>query len=117
MLVVSFALALPVVLLVVALLTYLLARALLLIGPPGSNRHRPPTRRHPSPAHDPGSHAAVSAGCACSLPVVQVVEAAAGGLPAVGHEQTRHRPSMAFGSPALARPGQGKNQGANHPQG
>jgi hypothetical protein len=47
MLVVSFALALPVGLLVVALLTYLLARALLLIGPPGPNRHRPPTRRHP----------------------------------------------------------------------
>jgi hypothetical protein len=45
--VVSFALALPVVLLFVAMLAYLLARALLLIGPPGVHRHRPPARRHP----------------------------------------------------------------------
>jgi flagellar biogenesis protein FliO len=45
--VVSFALALPLVLLFVALLTYLLARALLLVGPPGAYRHRPPRGRHP----------------------------------------------------------------------
>jgi hypothetical protein len=45
--VVSFALALPLVLLFVALLTYLLARALLLVGPPGTYRHRPPRGRHP----------------------------------------------------------------------
>ena len=44
--VVSFALALPLVLLFVALLTYLLARALLLVGPPGAYRHRRPLR-HP----------------------------------------------------------------------
>lgn len=43
---VSFALTLPVVLLFVALLTYLLARALLLVSPPGAHRHRPPLR-HP----------------------------------------------------------------------
>jgi hypothetical protein len=45
--VVSFALALPVVLLFVAMLAYLLARAFLLIGPPAVHRHRPLTRRHP----------------------------------------------------------------------
>ena len=45
--VVSFALALPVVLLFVAMLAYLLARAFLLIGPPGAYRHRPPRGRHP----------------------------------------------------------------------
>jgi hypothetical protein len=44
---VSFALALPVVLLFVAMLAYLLARAFLLIGPPGAHGRRPPTRRHP----------------------------------------------------------------------
>jgi cation transporter-like permease len=45
--VVSFALALPVVLLFVAMLAYLLARAFLLVGPPGAYRHRPPRGRHP----------------------------------------------------------------------
>jgi hypothetical protein len=45
--VLSFALALPLVLLFVAMLAYLLARALLLIGPPGAYRHRPPRGRHP----------------------------------------------------------------------
>jgi hypothetical protein len=45
--VVSFALALPLVLLFAAMLTYLLARAFLLIGPPGAHRHRPPRGRHP----------------------------------------------------------------------
>jgi hypothetical protein len=45
--VVSFALTLPVVLLFVAMLAYLFARAFLLVGPPGAYRHRPPTRRHP----------------------------------------------------------------------
>jgi hypothetical protein len=45
--VVSFALALPLVLLFAAMLTYLLARAFLLVGPPGADRHRPPQRRHP----------------------------------------------------------------------
>jgi hypothetical protein len=45
--VLSLALALPVVLLFVALLAYLFARAFLLIGPPGAYRHRLPTRRHP----------------------------------------------------------------------
>jgi hypothetical protein len=45
--VVSFALALPLVLLFAAMLAYLLARAFLLIGPPGTHRHRPLTRRHP----------------------------------------------------------------------
>jgi hypothetical protein len=45
--VVSFALTLPVVLLFVAMLTYLLARAFLLLGPPGAYRHRPPRGRHP----------------------------------------------------------------------
>jgi hypothetical protein len=45
--VVSFALVLPLVLLFVAMLTYLLARALLLVGPPDAHRHRPPRGRHP----------------------------------------------------------------------
>jgi hypothetical protein len=45
--VVSFALVLPLVLLFVAMLTYLLARAFLLVGPPGVHRHRPPRGRHP----------------------------------------------------------------------
>ena len=45
--VVSFALVLPLVLLFVAMLAYLLARAFLLIGPPGTHRHRPLMRRHP----------------------------------------------------------------------
>jgi hypothetical protein len=45
--VVSFALVLLPVLVFVAMLTYLLARALLLVGPPGSHRHRPPRGRHP----------------------------------------------------------------------
>jgi hypothetical protein len=45
--VVSLALALPLVLVFVAMLTYLLARALLLVGPPGSHRHRPPRGQHP----------------------------------------------------------------------
>ena len=45
--VVSYALTLPLVLLFVALLTYLLARAVLLVGPPGADRHRPPRGRHP----------------------------------------------------------------------
>jgi hypothetical protein len=45
--VVSFALTLPVVLLFVAMFAYVLARALLLVGPPGAHRHRPPRRRHP----------------------------------------------------------------------
>jgi hypothetical protein len=45
--VVSFALTLPVVLLFAAMFAYVLARAFLLIGPPGAHRHRPPTRRHP----------------------------------------------------------------------
>jgi hypothetical protein len=44
---VSLTLALPVVLLFVAMLAYLLARAFLLIGPPGAHRHRPPRGRHP----------------------------------------------------------------------
>jgi hypothetical protein len=45
--VVSFALVLPLVLVFVAMLAYLLARALLLVGPPGSHRYRPPRGRHP----------------------------------------------------------------------
>jgi hypothetical protein len=45
--VVSFALTLPVVLLFVAMLAYLFARAFLLVGAPGAYRHRPPLRRHP----------------------------------------------------------------------
>ena len=45
--VVSFALTLPVVLLFVAMFAYALARALLLVGPPGAHRHRPPRGRHP----------------------------------------------------------------------
>jgi hypothetical protein len=45
--VVSFALALPVVLLFAAMFAYVLARAFLLIGPPAAYRHRPPTRRYP----------------------------------------------------------------------
>jgi hypothetical protein len=44
--VVSFALALLLVLLFVAMLAYLLARAFLLVGPPGAHRHRPPRGRH-----------------------------------------------------------------------
>ena len=49
----------------------------------------------PLAAHDPGSsHAGARRRCPL-LPVVQGVDAAAGGLPAVGHEQTRHRPSVA----------------------
>ena len=44
---VSFALTLPVVLLFVVMLAYLLARAFLLVGPPGAHRHRPPRGRHP----------------------------------------------------------------------
>jgi hypothetical protein len=44
---VSLTLALPVVLLFVAMLAYLVARAFLLIGPPGAHRHRPPRGRHP----------------------------------------------------------------------
>ena len=44
---VSLSLALPVVLLFVAMLAYLLARAFLLIGPPGGHRHRPPRAWHP----------------------------------------------------------------------
>jgi anti-sigma regulatory factor (Ser/Thr protein kinase) len=53
----------------------------------------------------------VAVGGARSLPVVQVVDAAAGDLPAVGHEQTNTDLPWPFGSPALARPGQGKTQG------
>jgi hypothetical protein len=45
--VVSFALTLPVVLLFVAMFAYVLARAFLLVGPPGAYRHRPLRRRHP----------------------------------------------------------------------
>jgi hypothetical protein len=45
--VVSFALALPLVLLFVAMLTHLLARAFLLVGTAGAYRHRPPRGRHP----------------------------------------------------------------------
>jgi hypothetical protein len=45
--VVSFALVLPVVLLFAAMFAYVLARAFLLIGPPGAHRHRPPRGRHP----------------------------------------------------------------------
>jgi len=45
--VVSFAMALPVVLLFAAMFAYVLARAFLLIGPPGAHRHRPPRGRHP----------------------------------------------------------------------
>ena len=45
--VVSLALVLPLVLLFAALLTYLLARALLLVGPPGAHRHRSLRGRHP----------------------------------------------------------------------
>jgi len=45
--VVSFALALPLVLLFVAMLAYLLARAFLLVGPPGAHGRRPPRGRHP----------------------------------------------------------------------
>jgi hypothetical protein len=43
---VSFALTLPVVLLFVVMFAYVLARAFLLIGPPGAHRHRRPLR-HP----------------------------------------------------------------------
>jgi len=45
--VLSLALTLPVALLFVAMLTYLLARAFVLVGPPGAHRHRPPRGRHP----------------------------------------------------------------------
>jgi hypothetical protein len=45
--VVSFALALPLVLLFVAMLTYLLARAFVLVAPPRAYRHGPPRGRHP----------------------------------------------------------------------
>jgi hypothetical protein len=45
--VVSFALVLLVVLLFAAMFAYVLARAFLLIGPPGAHRHRPPRGRHP----------------------------------------------------------------------
>jgi hypothetical protein len=45
--VVSLALVLLPVLVFVAMLAYLLARALLLVGPPGAHRHRPPRGRHP----------------------------------------------------------------------
>lgn len=44
---VSFALTLPVVLLFAAMFAYVLARALLLVGPPGAHRDRPPRGRHP----------------------------------------------------------------------
>jgi hypothetical protein len=43
--VVSLALALVAVLLVVVLFAYLLARTLLLVGPPGARRHRRPVGR------------------------------------------------------------------------
>jgi hypothetical protein len=45
--VVSFALALPVVLLFAAMFAYVLARAFLLIGPPGAHGRRPLRGRHP----------------------------------------------------------------------
>ena len=45
--VVSFALTLSVVLLFAAMFAYVLARAFLLVGPPGADRHRPPKGRHP----------------------------------------------------------------------
>ena len=45
--VVSFALVLLVVVLFVAMFAYVLARAFLLVGPPGADRHRPPKGRHP----------------------------------------------------------------------
>jgi hypothetical protein len=45
--VVSFTLVLPLVLLFVAMFAYVLARALLLVGPPGAHRHRPLRGRHP----------------------------------------------------------------------
>src|SRR5215207_5008337 len=50
----------------------------------------------------------VPAGCPRSCPVVQGVDAV-GGLPAVGHQQTRHRPSVACSCLlTIARPDQGK---------
>ena len=45
--VVSVALVLPLVLLFAAMFAYVLARAFLLVGPPGPHRHRPPRGRHP----------------------------------------------------------------------
>lgn len=45
--VVSFALALPVVLLFAAMFAYVLARAFLLLGPPAAHRHRPLRGRYP----------------------------------------------------------------------
>jgi hypothetical protein len=45
--VVSLALVLPLVLLFVAMFAYVLARAFLLVGPPGAHRYRPPRGRHP----------------------------------------------------------------------
>jgi hypothetical protein len=45
--VVSFTLVLPLVLLFVAMSAYVLARAFLLVGPPGAHRHRPLRGRHP----------------------------------------------------------------------
>ena len=45
--VVSYALVLPLVLLFAAMFAYVLARAFLLVGPPGADRHRPPRGRHP----------------------------------------------------------------------
>ena len=45
--VVSVALVLPLVLLFAAMFTYVVARAFLLVGPPGAHRHRPPRGRHP----------------------------------------------------------------------
>jgi len=45
--VVSYALTLLVVPLFAAMFAYVLARAFLLVGPPGGHRHRPPRGRHP----------------------------------------------------------------------
>jgi hypothetical protein len=45
--VVSYALVLPLVLLFAVMFAYVLARAFLLVGPPGADRHRPPNGRHP----------------------------------------------------------------------
>jgi hypothetical protein len=95
--VVSFALALPLVLLFVAMLTYLLARAVLLVGPPGADRHRPPRGRHPSRRTTLAAAMRVAAGCARCCPWCRV-----GTRRVACRRSATSRPDTDLPSPAFA---------------
>ena len=110
--VVSFALALPVVLLFVAMLAYLLARALLLVGPPGTTGIGRRGGGTPSQRTTLAAAMRVAAGGARSCPWCRVWTRRPVACRRSATSQTRHRPTVACSCLlTIARPGQGKTHG------